>query len=611
MPVIQQEHGVKSVKGMPERWGVRAYDELAAAQQGHVIGEPMPASYTRLSELLDQITSGPLSLDMTEAQLCIMAEQCASECFNVALDVHDMWCMRVVVESVVKGYGIEPPKVKGDQQAVLRCMDGVWWRRSLRKLHGRAREHAAIRLGFVSSQAGKYCSNEAAHSRVAQNRRNAQGLKNTKMLNVETGQEFDLAQLSDKSTSNNKIRRGELMLRMDGCDEVAQELGHMGLFVTLTAPGAYHAVIEKTGKPNRDYNGATPRDVQTYLRDVWALARAQNARDCIAPYGFRVAEPHHDGCTHWHMVLFMPKEAIPVFVRNLSGYALAEDGNAPGAQEKRVTFKEIDPAQGSAAAYMAKYVGKNIGDNKIEEDKNGRTVISKEMRVDAWAGVWGIRQFQPIGQPPVTGYREFRRVPEKAIEGAPDHVKQAWLACNRVDLIDEETGEVAGVKRCDFAEYIRAQGGVNRGRDYRIAVATEVREVAGRYGMVARKCPTGVYCKSEPAKEYDSIRYTWRRLGSAVDLAVRRPWSPVNNCTGSEGLHLTNFGPCRPTWWNASAEPVAEFDDAWFDSDEYKNFLVPSGEVGQQWHDQEQEAAAVRAATVWTVPDRYENKGVR
>ncbi len=570
MPVIQQENGVKSVKGLPHRWGVRAYRELAALTPkiedvvpADFVG-PLPYSrYKALCKMIDEVVAAPLPLDSTDAQLCMLAEERASACTNLTLDLHTFDSVRAIMDGIVRSSGIEPPNVKGDRAAVLRCMDPVWWRRALRKVIGRAREHAAIRLGFVSSRAGKYCSDEAARSRVSQNRRNAITLKNTKLLNVDTDQQYALSDLAAKGTGNNKIRRGELMLRMDGCGEIAEELGHKGLFVTLTAPGAYHAVLEKTGDINPDYNGASPRDTQDYLnQNVWALTRAQNARDGIAPYGFRVAEPHHDGCTHWHMVLFMPAAHLPVFIRNLSRYALAEDGDAPGAQAKRVTFKELDPAEGTAAAYMAKYVSKNIGDGKIELDKNGNEIITKEMRVDAWAGLWGIRQFQPLGQPPVTGYRELRRVPEAEIEDAPEHVQRAWRAGNRIALVDEETGEVAGMKKCDFAEYIRAQGGVNLGRDYRIAVATEEREVAGRYGLQLRDCPTGVFCRANPEQEYASVRYTWKRLGVAVE--VRSSWSPVNNCT--------------PPHWAAGAMPgelVAAFDDEWFRSDEYQKIFVP------------------------------------
>ena len=226
-----------------------------------------------------------------------------------------------------------------------RYTDPAWWRRGLRIIHGRAREHAAMRLGFVSSRRGKYCSDETAKSRVAQRRRNRRVLENTTLENVETGQQFALDKLADKSTANPKIRHDELMMRMDGVDEIAIEIGHEGLFVTLTAPSAYHAVLESTGKPNPRYNLATPRETQLYLRKLWARTRAQNARDGIAPYGFRVAEPHHDGCTHWHMMVFMPADDIETFQRNLRKFALQEGADDAGADKRRVTFEKLDPAK--------------------------------------------------------------------------------------------------------------------------------------------------------------------------------------------------------------------------------------------------------------------------
>lgn len=563
MPTIQQENGVRSVKGLPLRWGIPAYRELHAAQAG-AIGA-MPEGYKRLSALLDDVTACPLPLDSTEAQLTILAERCAGECMNVALDVHEHAAMRVCVELIVRMHDLEPSTIKDDRQAVARYTDPAWWRRNLRTIHGRAREHAAMRLGFVSSRKGKYCSDEAARSRVGQRRRNRKVLENTTLENAETGQQFTLDQLADKSTANPKIRHDELMLRMDGVDEIAIENGHVGLFVTVTAPAAYHAVLEATGTPNPTYNGATPRETQLYLRDLWGRTRAQNARDGIAPYGFRVAEPHHDGCTHWHMMVFMPAEHIEIFQRNLRHHALQEGADDPGAQKRRVTFEKLDPAKGSAAAYMMKYTAKNIDGEEVKEDAQGRDIITKEMRVNAWAGVWGIRQFQAFGQPPVTPYRETRRIAEAVIEDAPEHVRAAWLACNRIDLVDEETGEIAGQKKCSWAAYIRAQGGVNTGRDYRIAVTTELRAVAGRYGLQDRDCPIGVHCKAAPGVNYASTRYTWRRVGVAVDVRVCRPWSPVNNCTRPPGRHWTDEAS-----WSCAMAP--HDDSEWWGQADFEVF---------------------------------------
>ena len=535
MPTIQQENGIRTVKGLPARWAARAYKELHAAQEG-AIGA-MPARYKQLSALLDEVTDAPLPLDATDAQICILAERYANDCISQAATIHDLKALRARLAWMVTDRGMEVPDESDDKQFIYRCNDAGWWRKSLRRVHGRAFEHAAIRLGFVSVRAGAYCSDETVKRRMAQNRRNAKALDAMTMTN-EDGQEFALSALAAKSTSNKSIRRGELMLRMAGCEEVAAELGHVGLFVTLTAPSKYHAVLAKSGTLNPKYNGATPREAQQALMDVWTSWRAKNSRDGVRPYGFRIAEPHHDGCPHWHVLMFVPADKVDRVTETLTAYALAEDGDEPGARANRVKFVQIDPALGTAAGYIAKYVGKNIDDahvdahrdddGEVRTDMVGDEVIRPSQRVEAWAATWGIRQFQPMGQPPVTVWRELRRVQQERIANAPAHVVQAWTACQRETATDAD-GVVEVTKPADFAPYIRAQGGVNQGRAYRIAVAAPIKAVEGRYGLADRPVPVGVYCRQAPDITYASKRYTWRRTGAAV--ALRSPRSPVNNCT--------------------------------------------------------------------------------
>jgi hypothetical protein len=592
MPVIQQENGVKTVKGLPARWGQRAYRELSAALAGE--GGANSDRYKALCKLLDDVTNAPLPLDSTDAQLCILAETYANDCASNAATIHDQGALRERMAFICRLRGLTPPACKDDKQSILRCADPAWWRRNLRKLHGRAFEAAAIRLGFVSIRAGAYASNESVARRRGQVERNKAALASVRMVN-EHGAEFGLDELAAKGTSNKRIRRGELMLRLAGCEDVAIEAGHVGVFMTLTAPSKYHAVLQKSGAINPKYNDTAPRQVQAYLQKTWARIRTAYGRYSIKPYGFRIAEPHHDGCVHWHALVFMRPCEVGYFCAIAEGYALAEDGDEPGAEAQRVKFEMIDSEKGSAAAYIAKYISKNIDDDEDNHDEitdeAGNVVkfaVDKaSIRVDAWAGVWGIRQFQPIGQPPVTVWRELRRVAAAKLNNAPDNVRAAWDAAQRVEDTDED-GVVTLVRAASFGNYIRAQGGVCIGRDYAIGVALELGMVEGRYGAKEGMAPVGIYAKTAPDAVYSSTRYTWTRKATGVDL--RRSWSPVNNCTD-------------PAWFihSVPGEVVAQFDDEWFDSEEYKKISVPPDVAGDEWHAAELEASEIRENTVWTV----------
>lgn len=601
MPVIQQERGVKTVKGLPLRWGRRAYRELSAAlrQDG-----PTSDRYTNLARLLDEVTNAPLPLDATDAQLCMLAERYASDCATHGALVHEPTVLRARLEGVCRVAGIEPPKMADHAQVIARCNDAAWWRRNLRRVHGRAFEAAAIRLGFVSVRAGAYASDETVARRLGQVARNRAALEAVRIKN-EDGYECTLADAANKTTSNKRIRRGELMLRLAGCEDIAEELGHVGVFVTTTAPSKYHAVLAKSGTLNPSYNDAAPRQVQTYMQRTWARTRADYGRQDIKPYGFRIAEPHHDGCVHWHMLLFMPPEQVDTFCRIVAKHALKEDGNEPGARANRVKFERIDATKGSAASYIAKYISKNIDDDsedahdevigpdgepvKIAMPSNGATRASQ--RVDAWAGVWSIRQFQPIGQPPVTVWRELRRVSEAEAAKASGYVRAAWEAAQRVEHTDEE-GNVTVERVASYGDYMRAQGGVCIGRDYRIAVAIEpgVLASAGRYGMAPRDFPVGVFDRTSPEAVYKSTRHTWERVEARP--AASRPWSSVNNCTH----------PSQPQAGDPWFEPVAQFDDGWFDSDEYRSFVQAPMDVALNMLNAERAAAEARANTVWTLP---------
>jgi hypothetical protein len=231
------------------------------------------------------------------------------------------------------------------------------------------------------------------------------------------GQVFSLADLAAVGQSNPDIKRGELNLRSRGFQDWAEhhkEDGWQSMFYTITCPSKYHAFHSRGGK-NSKYQNLSPIDGQKYLCNVWAKIRAQWARAGVPAFGFRVVEPHHDGTPHWHLLLFIPAEYCKAATLIMRDYACREDFEelaSPKAKKARFTAVKIDPSKGSGAAgYIAKYISKNIdGFNVGVDHESGKASVDSAVRAVAWARVWGIRQFQQIGGPPVTVWREARRL---------------------------------------------------------------------------------------------------------------------------------------------------------------------------------------------------------
>jgi hypothetical protein len=285
-----------------------------------------------------------------------------------------------------------------------------WWRRKLRVHVGRNVEGFARDVGAVHRRAGVYVSEDANH-RHQQRQRNARRFfSESEVLNMDTGEALPMSDVVSTSLSNPALRRTELMVRMRGFEEWAQSQGHVGMFYTITTPSKFHA-RNHDGSENEKYSGATPRDGQAYLCDVWARFRAWSGRNAVFVYGIRVAEPHHDGTPHWHILLFMRRQDVERVTDRLKSLSLIVDGSEPGAAKHRFEAVAIDPEKGSAAGYLAKYIAKNIDGHAVgDDDEAGAPAETTADRTRAWASTWGIRQFQQIGGPGVGVWRELRRL---------------------------------------------------------------------------------------------------------------------------------------------------------------------------------------------------------
>ncbi|HRJ51260.1 MAG TPA: replication endonuclease [Candidatus Thiothrix moscowensis] len=433
---------------------------------------------------------------------------------------------------------------------IARLSDADFWRRQLTRQQDRQQEAFAIRLGIVRRGRGLYVSDAAFQTLQARIASSLKAMAALEAINEETGETVDMLTVLKGSVANPEVRRVELMVRMRGFENAATQAGHIGTFYTLTCPSKYHrfTVDKDTGKPadNPNYAGSTPRQAQAYLTALWARIRSKLKRDGLTAYGFRVAEPHHDGCPHWHMLLFAPPAQQAGVTAIIQHYALLEDGNEPGAAQYRFKAVAIDSSKGSATGYIAKYVSKNINGYGVDEDFEGGTdAADSAQRVRAWASHWGIRQFQQIGGAPVGVWRELRRL-DTAPDGLLEQARQAadagdWgaylalqggvcalrkdmpLKVYTVERINTDTGEVISNK---YGEIVGKVDGVALADIQQVQTRLHVWRIQPKAKQPEQETPVHYVAG------FDLLQSV---LSSSSSGAAAPPWSPVNNCTATAG----------------------------------------------------------------------------
>lgn len=399
-------------------------------------------------------------LDGVKALSIDLAEQCTKIKANHTDEESYLNCT-----ALAQSYEIAPPNPEDYKGQVSPCVNRLccdkWWRRQLRKKQRATIEAVARDLRQIHNHRASYCSDLTLKLHRQQKQNNRDFLESKVAIN-ELGFERTLAELSSKSVSNPTIRRIELIVRCKGFEVIANEYGHKGVFLTLTTPSRFHRMTKITNKgkvikviPNKNYENLSPRDAQDYLRNVWARIQAKLSRENIRPYGFRVAEPHHDATPHWHFLLFISADQLDRLADIFRCWALKDSPNENGAKKHRLKIEHIktgiNPKTGtaySATGYLIKYICKNIDGYGIDNDEasangcdwEGKNPQEVAERIEAWARTNRIRQFQQIGGPSVTVWRELRRISEQ------DNV-----------LEDIRKAADAG----DWAAFIRAMGGPN------------------------------------------------------------------------------------------------------------------------------------------------------
>lgn len=471
-------------------------------------------------------------------------------------------------------------KIKGEQIdiALNKIVCEKYWLRTMRTVQRRMIEHIAIACGEVRKQASSYISYGGFNEWAQKIRKNYDYLKAMVVQNIDDPEEqYELFEMFKKSSSYPAIRRNEMMCRLRGIEEWADENYNEALFLTLTAPSAFHAA-RSIGDMNDKWDGASPRHTQAYLRTVWAQYRALLAKRKIRFHGMRVAEPHHDGTPHWHILMYVKAEHKAEVIRLFKLKALELNGDEQGAMKHRCRVEECDKSKGSATAYITKYVSKNIdgfaAPGEMSDEVPNLSLQDNAKRVRAWASMWGIRQFQFFGGASVSVWRELRRL----------------VAGQCEDEIIEKARIVADVS-C-FASYVEIQGGAFAIRkdqpiklDYLLHEANKYGEqrksiqgLANRFSLknVISRTKRYIIKKGDPNSH--ETRQIEKPTSSDLDLAAQRaarnsglcpPWTCVSNCNRHKG--------------DLSATDIRDFINSHHDEIEQINFWLNFHRIPSRW----------------------------
>lgn len=418
--------------------------------------------------------------------------------------------------------------------AMLRMMCAKWWLRKLIRLRDQLVEHLYIAAGMVGGK-NPYLSKQSFAEWKTQ-QAGAQAWLESTVIENSDGVTLPLIDAANAGTANPANRFTELVVRARGLEELAEDSGKVGQFVTITAPSKFHANSDKWQKSN-------PKAAQEFLVQQWAKTRASFAKAGIEFMGLRVVEPHKDGTPHWHMLLFMDPKQTASALDIMRRAAFAVDGDEPGAAKHRFTSVPINKDEGSAVGYVIKYISKNIRAEYMDGEKDleaGTSAQEGAERASAWASRWNLRQFQFFGTAPVSIWRELRRIRDNVAEQITEHHAAAdssnWLAFEKslrvapLDL-DYELTEYGN----DYGEVVRRIKGL-AGENLTITTRGDTWKIRGmdtdektRFAQLRRQRAAVIAANKDLAKDDRAPLPTWGGL-LALSGGSRVPWTCGNKC---------------------------------------------------------------------------------
>lgn len=380
-----------------------------------------------------------------------------------------------------------------------RITDAVYILRRLRSTRALLMADITRKMGLVCRVRQPYVSDFVCRLRKEQTDRNEIMIDGLVCVNADDRTDYaDLRDMVNSSVSNLNNRQAELVTRVKGLAQIAVEDKHVGLFLTFTTPSRFHA-CSPSGEVNPNWLEAgcpTVHDGHLWLMDQFKRIRALFAKHEIDPYGLRVAEPHHDGTPHWHLVLFIEHAKARRLREICRNTLLSDSPDEPGARKARFKCKVVNTKKyGPEAAirYCLFYVSKNLqgANNRLSDEAPKKSELMAS-RVDAWKSTYRMRQFSQIGAQFVTVWRQLRRLRHEFSETDTmfnDLLAGEWLALEHLRKAADSG---------DWLAFVRAMGGVSVKRQDQTLVAHysvpqalsqltgDYQDAMTRYGDVAK-----------------------------------------------------------------------------------------------------------------------------
>lgn len=422
--------------------------------------------------------------------------------------------------------------------ARMLCAD--WWYRKLWQMRCEWREEQLRAVCLVNKKASPYVSYEAVIHKREQRRKSLEFFKSHELVNAD-GDTLDMEEVVNASNSNPAHRRNEMMACVKGLELIAEMRSDCAVFYTITCPSRFHATLNN-GRPNPKWTSETVRQSSDYLVETFAAFRKAMHKAGLRWYGVRVAEPHHDGTVHWHLLCFMRKKDRRSITALLRKFAIREDREELGKKTgPRFKSEQINPRKGTPTSYIAKYISKNIDGRGLAKEvskETGRSLRDSAEHVTAWASLHRVQQFRFFGIPGRQAYRELRLLAGQAGRAQGDKKAGAPVLENaRLDAV------LAAADAGCFATYIMKQGGVLVPRKHHLVrTAYELNDEPSAYGDHGIR----IYGIWSPIVEGRICTHAikWKMVRKAVDVqeatadqGACAPWTRGNNCPPVENLN--------------------------------------------------------------------------